>query len=291
MRKFGIELELGLQPGCSIHQVSDALRAAGLGGATHGYSGHSQTHWVVKLDGSVNNGVEVVSPPLDFDDPAARAQVDTAIAAIKDYTKPVPAAGIHVHIESRDLTPRQVAGVARTFSHFEDVLYRLASSGWRTIRPGTRQYAYPLTEGQVQQLAKAKTEEDVRSAYYGRGGSFAAGHGHHSRYCGLNLHSHFYRGTIEFRIFNSSLNRKRVQTYIAICMAVVQDARNGHLRSVNKRGRLGDMAAEVRDAAKEFHHFQAVVRYQEGGMNLDDYKNLKVLWKDSRAQQPITNRF
>lgn len=289
MRKFGIELELGLQRGCTRQQVSDALASAGLGGIQHGYAGHSQTDWVVKTDASVPGGLEVVSPPLDFDNADQRGQVDRALAAIKDYTKPVPSAGIHVHVESRHLSARQIAGVARTFSHFEDVLYRLASSGWRTIRPGARDFAKPLTEAQVQGLAKAKNDQQVQTAYYGRANMFGTtSHGHGARYYALNLHSHFFRGTIEFRLFNSSLNRRRVQTYIAICMAVVQDARNGHLRSVNKRGKLGAMASGEKDAAKEFHHFQAVMRYQEDGMSLDDYKNLKVLWKDSRAQQPLT---
>jgi hypothetical protein len=47
---------------------------------------------------------------------------------------------------------------------------------------------------------------------------------HHdsARYCGVNLHSWFYRKTIEFRVFNSSLNPERVQGYIGMCMAMVQ---------------------------------------------------------------------
>lgn len=287
MRRFGVEIEVGLLPGHSKRMVELALAEAGLGGRAQGYMGHDEHLWVVKIDGSVPNGVEVVSPPLDFDNEDARGQVTRAIEAIRPHCRPVAEGGIHVHVESSDLTARQVAGVARVFAHFEDVIYRIASSGWNTIRPGARQYARPLSEPQKNALARARTDDAVRSAYYGRNNvAFVGGHGDSSRYFGLNLHSHFYRGTIEFRVFNSSLNAKRVQTYIAVCMALVQDARNGHMRSVNKACRLGEMAAGTKDAAKVFFRFLTVVRY-EAGMSLDDYRNLKAIWKDSRAQQSI----
>lgn len=286
MRKFGVEIELGLKDGATRATVSSALRAVGLGGTAQGYSGHDEHYWVVKTDASVYNGVEVVSPPLDFDNPEQRAQVTTAVRAIQPHCQPVPSAGIHVHIESRDLTPRQISGVARTFTHFEDVIYRLASSGWQTIRPGAQQYAYPMDERRTDAISKAKSERALKQAWYGAHSDGSWSHGDGSRYHALNLHSHFYRGTIEFRVFNSSLNPKRVNTYVAICMALVQDARNGHLRSVKKATRLGAMANGSADGAKAFFRFQQIVRYF-GDMGLADFKNLKVLWKDSRAQQAM----
>lgn len=285
MKKFGVEIELGLKPGFRISDAGRVLAEVGLGGSSVRYNEFDMTKWVVKPDGSVPGGVEVVSPPLNFDDEAQRGQVDIAVKALQAVCKPVTAGGIHVHVESVDLTARQVAAVARTFTSFEDVIYRIASSGWETIRGNARQYARPLTDSQVQGLAKARTDRQVRQAYYGSEAVFAQGHHHHSsRYCGLNLHSHFYRGTIEFRVFNSSLNAKRIQTYIAVCVAIVQDAREGHLRSVNKAVKLGQMANGEADAAKAFFRFLGVLRYQ-AGMSLDDYRNLKKIWKDSKAQR------
>lgn len=277
-------MEAGLQRGQTLRDVCSALAAAGLGGRSSGYSGHSMTEWVVKLDGSVSGGVEVVSPPLDFDDPDQRGQVDRALAAMQTVCTTNVQAGIHVHVESRDLSAEQVGSVARTFTHFEDILYRLASSGWNTIRPGARSYARPLLAAQVDGLSKAKTDVQLQVAYYGSASVLPRSHGDSSRYYALNLHSHFYRGTIEFRLFNSSLNAMRVQTYIAVCMAIVQDARKGHKRSINKAYRLGDMAAGRADAAKAFFRFLTITRY-EADLSLEDYRNLKKVWKDSKAQQ------
>jgi hypothetical protein len=180
-----------------------------------------------------------------------------------------------------------VAAVARVFTKFEDCIYRVASSGWQTIRPGANTYAKPLTPEQIKQIAKAKTIEKVSAAYYGTDSQSAAyrhtTHHDSARYYGLNLHSWFYRKTIEFRVFNSSLNPERVQGYIGMCMAIVQDARNGFRRSVNKRYALGDMAAGRAEEKAARHRFLQVLRY-DGGMALEDMERLTKIWRDSKPQ-------
>ncbi len=286
METFGIEVEFGGSRAAAVQAIHDA----GLGpNREHSYMGHSDTQWIVKSDASVSGGGELVSPPLDFNDPEQRGQVDRAIAAlVAAGCRTSNQAGIHVHIGSAGMNARQIAAVARVFTKFEDCIYRLASSGWQTMRPGATSYCPPLSQRQIDGLVKARTEEQVRTAYYGRGeGVYATGHGHGSRYCGLNLHSHFYRQTIEFRVFNSSLNAKRVQSYIALCAAIVRDARNGKLRSVKKAFRLGDMASGVADPKKALFNFLQVLRY-EAGMSLEDYQLIKKFWKDSRPQAAIS---
>lgn len=284
-RKFGIEIEFG----GSRQTVGDALNAAGLGGTQHGYQGHSTTGWVVKFDGSVSGGGEVVSPPLDFDDPNARAQVDRAITAMKaGGATTLSSAGIHVHIDATDLSPEQVAGVARVFAKFEDVIFRIASSGWQSMRPGASSYARPIPHSQTVRLAAAKDERQLATAWYGlaRGDDHsyhARQHGHSSRYYGLNLHSWFYRRTIEFRVFNSSLNIERIQGYIALCVALVEDARRGNRRSVNKRYALGGMSAGTTKADNAFHRLLQVVRY-DADMSVEDMKRLRKIWRDSVPQ-------
>jgi hypothetical protein len=285
MAKFGLEVEYG----GPIPQVLTELREAQLTSHTgqHGYSGHSMTEWVVKYDASVSNGGEMVSPPLVFEDPDQRAQVNRAVAALKaGGGRTDSRAGIHVHIDASDLSAEQLAMVGRTFYKFQDVLWRLASSGWRTMRPGSTTFCRPLTDTQAQAFAKVKSEGQLIRAYYGRDmrdPRQQLGHGDSSRYYGLNLHSWFYRGTIEFRIFNSSVNADRIQAYIALCHALVEDARRGNKRSVNKTFPIGAMArGEVTEKAA-YHRFQQVMRY-EAGMDLADYKLMNRCWKDSVPQ-------
>ena len=45
-----------------------------------------------------------------------------------------------------------------------------------------------------------------------------------TRYYALNLHSVFYRGTIEWRCFNSTLHAGRVAAYVNLCLAMSAQA-------------------------------------------------------------------
>lgn len=288
MRRFGIEIEFS----GSQDRAARALLAAGLGdGTTYPYNRNAPApYWTIKNDGSVSSGGEMVSPILDLDNPEHREQVTKAVMALRDSgAVTCPEAGIHVHIDGTTLTPEQVAAVARCFAKFEDCIYRVASSGWTTVRRGANSYARPMPDSVVKALAKAKTADQIGMAYYGEADasrvSYRARNHHDSaRYYGLNLHSWFYRKTIEFRVFNSSLNPERIQGYIGMCMAIVDDARKGFRRSVNKRYALGDMAAGRANEASARHRFLQVLRY-DGGMALEDMERLTKIWKDSKPQQ------
>jgi hypothetical protein len=286
VRKFGVEVEFG----GNRDAVVNAMREAGLSCDHHSYMGHSATGWVVKTDGSVPNGGELVSPPLDFDNEDERGQLRKAMLALQAAgARTIEQAGVHVHVDASDLDAQQVAAVARVFTKFEDCIYRIASSGWRTIRSGARSYCKPLPEATVKAIAKVRTRDQLERAWYGRAGGAGtlAGHGHQSRYHGLNLHSWFYRGTIEFRVFNSTMNPERVQAYVALCVALVHDARKGNRRSVNKAYRLGGMAAGTTKADNAFHRLLQVVRY-EADMSVEDMKRLRKVWKDSVPQAAFT---
>ncbi len=47
---------------------------------------------------------------------------------------------------------------------------------------------------------------------------------HHARYCALNLHSFFHRGTIEFRLAAASTNCARIQNWSLVCGWLVEQA-------------------------------------------------------------------
>lgn len=293
-RRFGIEVEfVG-----NVSELIEEIRLAGLSTRTsrHSYMGHSDTEWIVKLDGSVSGGGELVSPPLDFDDPAQREQVTTALQAMQRAgCKPDHSAGLHVHVEATDLDARKVAAVGRSFIKHEDAIYRVASSGWRTIRRAAQTYAKPIANDQKRPLSRVKTSGDLRKVWYGTAqeGYHTSSHGHASRYCGLNIHSWFLRGTVEFRVFNSTVNPSRAQFYIAMSVAMVQAARDGHTSAIGTAKPLGTMAAtfvgegdedRARTEKKVFDSLGGFLRYA-GGMSLDDLALYRRFWADSTPQR------
>lgn len=287
MTTFGIEIEFK----GNLRELSRQLANVGLGvrDSSHTHFGFDATAWTVKRDGSVNSGGELVSPPLEFSDPTARGQVDLAVRALQlAGCTPDESAGIHIHIDASDLSARQVAAVGRFFFKFEDVLYRLASSGWGHMRNGAGRYAPPIKEEIVKKLTKVRDEDGFLRAWYGsvqQGRYSRRDHGHGSRYCGLNLHSWLYRGTIEFRIFNSSVNPQRIQGMIALAHAIVQDAREGYSRSTAKSYRLGGMVEGTTIADSAFLRFQQVLTTDSKDtkrvMAKEDWKLIRFMWKDS----------
>lgn len=309
MKKFGLEVEFIGSTTAAIR----SLRAAGLEvvDGSHSHLGFSETAWTVKRDGSVGyqcnvSGGEMVSPPLDFTDPAQRAQVTTAVQALQDSGATTHhTAGIHVHIEAKHesgipMTAKEIAAVVRFTYKFEDAIYRIASSGWATIRGGARTYAQPIPENTARAIMDVRTMEELEAVWDGEqdGRNRVSRHvtAMQDRYTATNLRSYFMRGTIEFRYFNSSVNPERVQAYIALCMAIVDDARNGFSRSVKKSYRVGSMLNGTVSEDALFLRLQQILRSNSRDtkvcMSTEDWKRLrKLCWgKGSKPQQDIFYR-
>ena len=45
-----------------------------------------------------------------------------------------------------------------------------------------------------------------------------------ARYKGFNLHSHAFRGTIEFRYFNGTVDSQRIVEYVRLCLGIAEQA-------------------------------------------------------------------
>ena len=292
-RRFGVEIEFVGDLGMAIAALNAAELQVIDSSHTHD-TGVAPRDWTVKRDGSVRGGGELVSPPLDFDNPDHREQVNTAIEALQAADCAVhETAGIHVHVDCRDLDPKQVTAVVRFCYKFEDAIYRIASSGWLRIRFAARTYAKPVSESTVRALMRARTMNDVQRIWNGQdfAGMILRGQ---DRYTAVNLVSFFFRGTIEFRYFNTSLNPERVQAYIALCMAIVDDARAGHCRSVKKSYPLGSMYAGQVDPYLLRVRLQQVLRSNARDthvvMEEEDWKRLLKVWNDSVPQENFTAR-
>jgi hypothetical protein len=75
--------------------------------------------------------------------------------------------------------------------------------------------------------SKPHTLSEVKRIWYE--GDIARSNYHYddSRYTGLNLHSVFSKGTIEFRLFNSTLEHAgKIRADIVLCMAITAQALN-----------------------------------------------------------------
>ena len=93
---------------------------------------------------------------------------------------------------------------------------------------GPEPFSRLLPEGRTAVSAAGKRAEAAEPGsfqsiwYNGRDGSNV--HYHASRYHALNLHSVFQKGTVEFRMFNSTLHAGKVKTYIQFSLAIANQA-------------------------------------------------------------------
>jgi hypothetical protein len=98
----------------------------------------------------------------------------------------------------------------------EDLLYKTLQ-----VKVSRENYCRKADTGFLDRLNndRPRTMDQLERLWYD-GDSRRDIHYDSSRYRGLNLHSVFQKGTIEFRLFNSTLHAGEVKSYIQLCMAI-----------------------------------------------------------------------
>jgi hypothetical protein len=249
------------------------------------YSTARNDAWIVKPDGSVFDGGELVSPPMGWND-----STRTEIAHILDLLRRAgcrvnDTTGLHVHVEARmpdgtDFTAEQVRNVALLAAVNEDALYRIASATTGKIRSGATSYCRPFYATEIDRLRSAKSVSDLLSATNG------------DRYKGCNLQSFAKYGTVEFRYCNGTLDTERMIAQIALFCSFRTLVQNGftvgddllaYVQGCNWNGSA--------DADTELRQLQYCVR-TGNAMEIDDWNVLVATsWKDSANQAPIGRGF
>lgn len=91
------------------------------------------------------------------------------------------------------------------------------------------QYTRPVDEGFIRRIATSRpgSAAALANAWYGSEGEARyarSQHYHGSRYRGLNMHSVFFRGTVEFRYFEATLHAGQIKAYAQFCLALAAKA-------------------------------------------------------------------
>lgn len=132
-------------------------------------------------------------------------------------------AGIHVHVNAAPYTARTLRNITNIMYCKEDLIYKALQVDVER----EHRYCKKVEESFLQELnqKKPKSIDEVSNIWYqGRDGRNR--HYHESRYHCLNLHSVFQKGTIEFRLFNSTTHAGKIKTYIQLCLAISAQALN-----------------------------------------------------------------
>ena len=129
--------------------------------------------------------------------------------------------GIHVHVDASDFDANSLRNLTNIMRSKEDILYKALQVELNR----ESDYCQKVDENFLNRINqnKTKTQEEVKQLWY-NGSDGSREHYHSSRYRGLNLHSVFQKGTVEFRLYNGTTHAGKVKTYIQLSLAICNQA-------------------------------------------------------------------
>ena len=174
---------------------------------------------------TVNNkdySVELVTPILRYEDIETLQELIRRLRKAGAVSDSELQCGIHIHIGAKGHTPNTLKNLVNLMAAKEDLIYKSLE-----IDPARVRWCKKVNEDLIQAInkKKPKTLEQLADLWYsGYGFESRERHYHTSRYHGLNLHSTFTKGTIEFRLFNGTLHAGKIRSYIVFCLAISHQA-------------------------------------------------------------------
>ena len=235
-QRFGIEIEMtGITRTKAAKVIAGHFNSEAIyvGGVYDSYTVRDDESrlWKVVSDASIKcetrNGstssraysVELVSPICKYEDIETLQEIIRKLrtAGAKVNTS----CGIHIHVDASTHDVKTLRNIVNIMAAKEDLLYKALEVG------SNREINY-CKKADTRFLDKLndkrpKTMSEIEEMWY-NGRSGRNNHYNHTRYHGLNLHSVFSKGTIEFRLFNSTLHAGKVKAYIQLCLAISHQA-------------------------------------------------------------------
>lgn len=181
---------------------------------------------------------EVVSPILKYEDMADLQAIVRLLRHNGAISSSEKMCGIHVHVGVGDHTIKTLKNLVNFTAQYQDVIYKALE-----VSPTRESYCKKLESVLIDRFNERGLDSMAKgeSAWYGKG--YENGKNHHydpSRYHGLNLHSVFSKGTIEFRLFNGTLHAGEIRSYVCFCLAMSNFALEKKAIRRNRKNQFND---------------------------------------------------
>ena len=249
---FGVEIEMtGITREEAAHALADYF------GTTPEYWEHIYGSWIVKdpagkewklmsdssihpecqsadgylrLDKDSAEGmpykVEMVTPKLAYGDLSLLQECMRRLTAIG--AKVNDSCGLHVHVDASAHNRQSLKNLIGIMYSKEDLLFKAlrvnearAIEWCQKVREPMLKKARTLSAEETPDLTQL---ENIWYEGFEGDGRTRRDHYNKSRYYALNLHSVFYRGTVEWRCFNSTLDPAKAAAYVNLCLAMSAQA-------------------------------------------------------------------
>lgn len=237
--KFGIEIEfIGITREAAATIVADFFGTGFFyeGGELKERDIADEKHriWRVVRDASIEafaeeEQCELVTPILQYEDLECLKQLLQNMQQLGARVN--RSCGLHIHVDGKNFTPHLVTLIGSR----ELLLYKALS-----IPKDRMKYCKRINDDLVDLILEKKPESlaELKKVWYLESPyETSEGKYHSTRYHGLNLHALFSNGTVEFRLFNSTLEPDRVQAYLQFTLALCKQAMI-HKKAVMKKTRI-----------------------------------------------------
>lgn len=131
---------------------------------------------------------------------------------------------MHVHVDASLHTPQSLKNALSIMYSKEDILFKALHVNERRVQRWCKKVREPMLD-KIRKLPTGVSMERLKQEWYG-GRDESYKHYSLTRYYALNLHSVFYRGTLEFRCFESTLHAGKVRANITLALAISAQAIN-----------------------------------------------------------------
>ena len=243
-QRFGVEVEF-----TGITREQAAKRLGEYFGTTPLYKGGTYGKWeVTDADGKVwsfvsdasiyterkigkvyervrsdNYEVEMVTPVLTYPE---MGKLQDCVRQMRHAGGKVnDTCGIHVHVDASNHNRQSLKNLIGIMYSKEDILFKALQVKERRVEAYCKKVREPMLK-KARKLSSDETKNltELESIWYEGFNHNTHQHYNKTRYYALNLHSVFYRGTVEWRCFNSTLHAGEVKAYVNLCLAMSAQA-------------------------------------------------------------------
>ena len=229
--------------------------------------------------------VEMVTPKLTYEEiPRLQEVIRTlrhAGAKVND------SCGLHVPIDSANHNRHSLKNLMSIMYSKEDILFKALQVNESRAENWCKKVREPMLK-KARKLSADETKDLSRLEniwYDGHDGSYE--HYNWTRYYALNLHSVFYRGTVEFRCFNATLHAGIAKAYVHLCLAMSAQA-------------IQQRSTVMRRTVSDNEAFTFRVWLVRMGLNGEEFKNTREhllahldgdrAWRHDRGQYEVNKK-
>ncbi len=164
--------------------------------------------------------VEFVTPPLKYEDIGLLQDIIRKLR--ENGAKSHSSCGIHIHVDGANHDAKSLRRLVNFMTSRQDLIYEALE-----IKDRASHWCKKLNSNILKEMKSCSqlTKSEAERIWYSPANDnyrYGISHEHYNdtRYHGVNLHSYFSKGTVEFRLFNSTLHAGKIKAYIQFCLAV-----------------------------------------------------------------------